>query len=79
MSGKDTGGDSATSREQTEPPAPTLFWQFASGIRSVGERKMATITTTKPQTQTKPKKQNKIKLQNIYLAKMFKSRSLDFT
>lgn len=34
MSGRDTRGDSATSREQTEPPAPGRFWQFSSGIQS---------------------------------------------
>jgi hypothetical protein len=75
MSGRDTEGDSATSREQREPPAPELFWQFASGIQSIERRKM-TATTTKNQepidktNKTHPK-------ENIELAEILKSHFLD--
>ena len=59
MSGRGTGGDSATSREQTEPPAPTPFWQFAFGIQSIGGRKMAKTTTKKTKQNKNPNKTNK--------------------
>lgn len=71
MSGRDTEGDSATSREQREPPAPELFWQFASGIQSIERRKMtATKTKNASTNNTHPK-------ENIELAEILKSHFLD--